>query len=78
MVFEKLARILSESVGVDEEDITLETELTSDYGIEPIDIAKIIIECEKEFHITIHDEDVHTFKKLKDVVAYVDKIISEI
>ncbi len=78
MVFEKLARILSESIGADEEDITLETELTSDYGIEPIDIAKMIIECERVFHITIHDEDVHTFKKLKDVVEYVDKIISEI
>lgn len=78
MVFDKLAQILAESIGVDEEDISLETELTSEYGIEPIDIAKMIIECEKEFSITIHDEDVHAFKKLKDVVAYVDKIISEI
>lgn len=78
MVFEKLARILAENIGADEEDITLETELKPEYGIEPVDIAKMIIECEKEFNITIHDEDVHTFKKLEDVVVYVNKIISEI
>lgn len=78
MVFEKLTRILAENIGADEEDITLETELKPECGIEPVDIARMIIECEKEFNITIHDEDVHTFEKLEDVVVYVNKIISEI
>lgn len=78
MVYKKLVKIISEIIGSDDEDITPETELTIDNGIEAIDIAKIVIECEQCFKITIHDEDVHTFKKVSDIAEYIKKIKSDI
>lgn len=78
LIYNKLVKILSEIIGSDYDDITPETELTIDNGFESIDIAKLVIECERYFKITIHDEDVHTFKFVSDIVEYIEKIKSEI
>lgn len=74
MVFQKVAEILAEIIGIDEKNITLETELTSEYGIKAVDVAKLVIECEKKFNITIHDEDVHNFRCVSDIVEYIKRI----
>jgi len=73
LLYAKVTKILAEIIGVDDEDIRPETELTPEYGIDPIDISKLVIECEKKFKITIHDEDVHGFKDVKDLVQYIKK-----
>ncbi|WP_286908072.1 acyl carrier protein [Clostridium sp. UBA1652] len=77
MIFEKVAKIIGEVINIDYEDITADTQLTSDHGVEPISIAKIVIECEKKFKITIHDEDVHKFKSISDIVNYIEDILDE-
>jgi len=77
LVFQKVARILAEIIEVDSEDITPETELTKEYGIKAVDVAKLVIECEKKFKITIYDEDVHRFHSVNDLVEYIKKIQSE-
>lgn len=77
MIDEKIAEILAEIIGVDNQDITPETKLTTDSGVEKISIAKLIIGCEKEFNITIFDEDVHDFKCIGDITNYIKKLLSE-
>lgn len=78
MFYKRLVKILSEIIGIDYEDITPETELTIQNGIQAIDVAKLVIECEKNFKVTIHDEDVHTFKRVNDIVEYIERIKSDI
>lgn len=78
LVSQKVEKILAEILEVDDEDITPETELTTASGIEAIHIAKMVIECEKKFNITIHDEDVHTFKYLHDLAKYIETILSDV
>ena len=74
MVFPKVAKILADIIEIDSEDITPETELTNEYGIKAVDVAKLVIECEKKFKIFIHDEDVHSFKCVNDVAEYIKRI----
>ncbi|MGE4274007.1 MAG: acyl carrier protein [Desulfitobacterium sp.] len=77
MVFQKIAAILAEIIGIDDEDITSNTELNREYGIKPVDLAKLIIECERTFRVTIHDEDVYRFRYLNDLVEYIRRIKEE-
>lgn len=77
MVFQKVAEILSEIMEINEEEITPETELIADNGIDAISIAKLVIRCEKKFRITIHDEDVHSFKCVYDIAKYIEKAQSD-
>jgi len=77
MIYEEIGEIFAAIIGADNQDITPETELTAASGVEMISVAKLIIECEKAYHITIFDEDVHTFKCIDDLVTYVNRLLSE-
>lgn len=76
MVVLKVRKLLSEIIGVEAEDITSMMPLTKDNGVDPLDIAKLIIACEKEFKVTIHDEDVLDFRCAYDIAAYIDNLLS--
>jgi acyl carrier protein len=73
LLSQQVTDILAEILGIDNEDITLQTALAGSSGIKPVDLAKLVIECEQNFRITIHDEDVHTFKTVSDLVDYIEK-----
>lgn len=74
MVFKKVAGILAEILGIDDEDITMNTKLNRQEGITALDVAKLIIGCEQTFGITIQDEEVHKFQRVGDLVAYIKKL----
>jgi len=74
LIFETVAGILAEILGIDDEDIEKDTELTREYGIKSVDLAKLITECERKFQITIHDEDVHSFRYVNDLVEYIRRV----
>lgn len=73
MILEKVIEILSEVLDIDESDITEETKLTAKDGVKPIDLAKIIIMAEEKFNISIYDEYVSSFKKVKDIAIYIER-----
>ncbi len=76
MVLEKIKSILSEQFDVEEETVTLETNLVDDLGADSLDIADLLATVEDEFEIEIGEEDslenVHT---VEDIVNYINKII---
>ena len=74
MVIHKVTRMLADIISADEEDISPKMPLTGVNGVYPIDLAGLIIACEKEFRITIHDEDVLTFGCIADLAAYIDQM----
>lgn len=75
MVMYKVAHLLAEILGEDDEDITEQTEFTQEYGIEPIDVAKLVIAVEKKFDITIYDDEAAVFRSVGDLVRYVNKVL---
>lgn len=77
MTLEIIISLLSEIISVPEKDLRGKTKLIPEYNIESIDIAKLMIEIEKRFELTIFDEDVHSFQTLDDVVEYVDALLAE-
>jgi len=52
-VVEKVTDGLAEALGVDEEEISLESRLTTDLGAESIDFLDIVFRLEKTFNIKI-------------------------
>ncbi len=74
MVFAQVAKILAEIIDIEDQEITPEMGLSSEQGMKAIDLARLVIECEKKFKITIHDEDVHTFQSVNDIAEYIERI----
>ena len=66
----KVTSIIVEKLGVDESDITLEASFTNDLGADSLDTVELIMEFEKEFDLTIPDEEAEKIATVGDAVSY--------
>ena len=72
-MFEKVKAILMEELNVEEEKITLDAELTNDLGVNSLELADLVCNCEEEFGIEIDDDDLRGFITVGDVVKYLEE-----
>lgn len=66
----KVTSIIVEKLGVEESDITRDASFTNDLGADSLDTVELIMEFEKEFDITIPDEDAEKIATVGDAVDY--------
>ena len=71
-MFETLKSILVEELQLDADEITMESDLANDLGINSIELADLIMLCEDKFGVEIKDEDIHKFVTIADVVEYLE------
>lgn len=72
-MFEKVKAILTEDLQIPESDITIDSELIADLGINSLELADLILMCEEKFNVEIKDEDIHKFITVGDVVDYLSE-----
>ena len=72
-MFERVKKILIDTLDIDEAKITLEAELEKDLGINSLDVYELVVSFEEEFNIEIEDETARTFVTVDDVVKYLEK-----
>ena len=68
----KVKEIIVEKLGVDESEVTLEASFTNDLGADSLDTVELIMEFEKEFGITIPDDQAEKIATVGDAVAYIE------
>lgn len=73
MVFEKIRKILADQLEIDEESITMESDLVEDLKADSLAIVELIMDLEQEFDMEIPDEELPRVKTVKDVVTYIEK-----
>ena len=71
-MFETLKAILVEELQLEPDEITMESELANDLGVNSIELADLIMLCEDKFGVEIEDEDIHKFVTVSDVVSYLE------
>lgn len=71
-MFETFKKVLVEELQINEDIITLDAELSSDLGINSIELADLVMICEEKFDLTIEDEDIHSFITVGDVVNFLE------
>ena len=72
MTFDKIKGIIAEQLGVEEDAISMETNLMKDLEADSLDAVEIIMAIEDEFDIEIPDEDAEKFQTVADIVSYVE------
>lgn len=77
MVFEKVKQVVAKSLNIDEEKITMETNLVSDLGADSIDAVEIIMELEEEFNLQFDDESSQNIKLIGDLVRYIEERLNK-
>ena len=72
-VFDKVAGIVSEQMGVDKSEIKKETSFVNDLNADSLDTVELVMEFEDEFDMSIPDEEA---EKIQTVGAAVEFIMS--
>ena len=72
-MFETVKKLLVEELQIDEAAISPEAELSADLGINSIELADLVLQCEDNFGIEIEDDDIHKFITIGDVVRYLEE-----
>ena len=70
--FEQVRKIIVDKLGVKEADVTENATFVNDLGADSLDVVEFVMEVEKEFNITIPDEDAAKLEKVGDAVKYID------
>ena len=70
--FEKVKEIVSDKLGVDKSRVVEEAVFTTDLGADSLDVVEFVMEMEKEFHITIPDEEATKLTTVGDAVKYIE------
>jgi len=69
--------IIEEKLGVDESEISRDASFTDDLGADSLDTVELIMEFEKEFDITIPDEEAEDIQTVGDAVNYLENKTAE-
>jgi len=69
----KVKAIIVDKLGVDEAEVTPTASFTNDLGADSLDTVELIMEFEKEFSVSIPDEDAEKIATVGDAIAYIDK-----
>lgn len=71
MVLEKVKKIIVEQLGVEEDDIAMESSFIDDLGADSLDIVELIMALEEEFDIEIPDSEAEKITTVGDAVDYI-------
>ena len=70
--FEKVKKIVCEKLGVDESKVTEDASFLNDLGADSLDVVEFVMEVEKEFNITIPDDDASKLATVGLAVKYIE------
>ncbi|MCF0184789.1 MAG: acyl carrier protein [Bacteroidaceae bacterium] len=67
----KVTEIIVDKLGVDESSVVPAASFTNDLGADSLDTVELIMELEKQFDITIPDEEAEKITTVQDALDYI-------
>ena len=71
-VASRVKAIIVDKLSVEETEVTNEASFTNDLGADSLDTVELIMEFEKEFGISIPDDQAEKITTVGDAVAYIE------
>lgn len=71
MIFEDVKKIINEQLGIEEDEITMDSSFLEDLGADSLEIIDLIMAFESEFDLEVPEEDIEGIETVGDVVDYI-------
>jgi acyl carrier protein len=71
MIFKELKELISNELGVKENEITMDSNLIADLGADSLDAVELIMTIEDQFDITVADKDAQSLQTVGQIVDYI-------
>ncbi len=72
MTFDKIKKILADTLDVSEDEISLDTNIATDLGADSLDVVEILMSIEDEFDIEIPDSEIENIRTVGELVEYIE------
>ena len=72
-IAQKVISIIIDKLGVEESEVTTEASFTNDLGADSLDTVELIMEFEKEFNISIPDDQAENIGTVGKAIAYLEE-----
>jgi acyl carrier protein len=72
-IAEKVKSIIVDKLGVEESEVTPEASFTNDLGADSLDTVELIMEFEKEFNVSIPDDQAENIQTVAQAVTYLEE-----
>ena len=69
-MLEKMKEIIAEQLGVEEDEITLDTSFKEDLGADSLDLFELTMALEEEYGLEIPAEELTDMETVGDVIEY--------
>ena len=76
-VAERVKAIIVDKLSVEETEVTNEASFTNDLGADSLDTVELIMEFEKEFGISIPDDQAEKITTVGDAIAYIEENVAK-
>ncbi len=73
-MFEQVAKILAEQLGIPQSKITADSEIVKDLGADSLDVVELLMTLEDNTGKTIPEEKVADLKTVGDVVTMLESL----
>ena len=71
-IAQKVTSIIIDKLGVEESEVTPEASFTNDLGADSLDTVELIMEFEKEFNISIPDDQAENIATVGQAISYLE------
>ncbi len=72
-IAERVSKIIADKLVIDEAEITPNANFKKDLGADSIDLVELIMEFEREFELSIPDEQAESIQTVGDAIAFLEK-----
>ena len=73
-MFDKVAKMLAEQLGIPQSKITPESKIVDDLGADSLDVVELLMTLEDETGKTIPDDEVAKIKTVGQIVEVLEKL----
>lgn len=71
-IAEKVKQIIIDKLGVDESEVTNEASFNNDLGADSLDTVELIMEFEKEFDVSIPDDQAEKIQTVGQAIEFLE------
>jgi acyl carrier protein len=72
-IAQKVTSIIIDKLGVEESEVSPEASFTNDLGADSLDTVELIMEFEKEFNISIPDDQAENIATVGHAISYLEE-----
>ena len=73
MVFERIREIICDQLDLEEDKVTMDSDVMEDFEADSLDVVDLVMSIEDEFGLEVPDDQIENFRTVGDVVRYIEE-----